>query len=166
MTDQRELLSLLEALDRDGLDAALLMLSGGDSVARLARHFQAAISAIALPDFEAVRPNDPRVRVQIATLRCDSATTEQRATAASMAERAAIEVAQDGHPKAARAAALAASWAVDRASVRVTTWGAEFGDEYSGKWSDVQAEEFERDWEAAQASREILFRAMIAEAIE
>jgi hypothetical protein len=79
-----EPLPLLTVLDSNGLDDALWVLSCAMPDDRLARHFQAWCAEQVLHLFERERPNDKRVRHQIATLRND------RADAAAMdAARAA-----------------------------------------------------------------------------
>jgi len=84
-----EPLPLLTILESNGLDDALWCLRA-KSLDRLSRHFRAWCADQVLHLFEAERPNDTRVRDQIAMLRNDDATTEQRA-AAWGAARAAQE---------------------------------------------------------------------------
>ena len=71
---------------------------------RLSRHFHAWCAEQVLPIFEAERPDDARIRNQIAMLRNDVATREERA--------------------AARAAAWAAAWAAVRAAASDAAWDA------------------------------------------
>ena len=89
-----EPLALLTVLDSNGLDDALWVLSYAMPDDRLARHFQAWCAEQVLHLFEAERPDDTRVRDQIAMLRNDEARAAARAAARD----------------AARAAAWAAAW--------------------------------------------------------
>ena len=109
-----EPLPLLSVLDICGLDDALWVLSYAMPDDRLARHFQAWCAEQVLHIFETERPGDTRVRDQIAMLRNDAATPEQR-TAARDAARA-------GARDAARYA-LDAAWAA-RTAARDFAWGA------------------------------------------
>ena len=69
-----EPLDLLTVLDSNGLDDALWVLSCAMPDDRLARHFQAWCAEQVLHLFEAERPDDTRVRDQIAMLRNDEAS--------------------------------------------------------------------------------------------
>ena len=109
-----EPLDLLTVLDSNGLDDALWVMSYAKPDDRLARHFQAWCAEQVLPIFEAERPNDRRVRDQIAMLRNDDATYEDRAAA-----RAAARTAAWG---AARTAAWAAAWATVWDAARTAAW--------------------------------------------
>lgn len=111
-----EPLDLLTVLDSNGLDDALWVMSYAKPDDRLARHFQAWCAEQVLPIFEAERPNDRRVRDQIAMLRNDDATYEDRAAA-----RAA---AKDAARAAARAAARTAAWAAAWDAARAAAWDA------------------------------------------
>ena len=73
-----EPLDLLTVLDSNGLDDALWVLSYAMPDDRLARHFQAWCAEQVLHHFEAERPDDMRIREQIAMLRRDDATEEER----------------------------------------------------------------------------------------
>ncbi len=126
-----EPLSLLTVLESNGLDDALWVLSFAMPDDRLARHFQAWCAEQVLPLFEAERPNDFRVRDQIAMLRNDEATAKERADAradawaardAAWAARAATRTAWD----AARTARAAAEDAAEDAAwtARVAAEGA------------------------------------------
>lgn len=88
-----EPLDLLTVLDSNGLDDALWVLSYAMPDDRLARHFQAWCAEQVLPIFEAERPNDRRVRDQIAMLRNDDATDEDRAAALDAARAATLDAA-------------------------------------------------------------------------
>ena len=112
-----EPLSLLTVLDSNGLDDALWVLSFGMPDDRLARHFQAWCAEQVLHLFEEDRPNDTRIRDQIAMLRNDDATDAQRAAtrasawdAAGYATRAAMAAARDAARTAAWDATRAAAW--------------------------------------------------------
>ena len=91
-----EPLHLLTILESNGLDDALWCLRA-KSLDRLSRHFQAWCAEQVLHLFEVERPDDMRVRNQIAMLRNDTATDAER--------------------DAARATAWAAAWA--------TAWAAQ-----------------------------------------
>ena len=95
-----EPLPLLTVLESNGLDDALWCLRAA-SLDRLLRHFQAWCAEQVLHHFEAERPNDARVRDQIAMLRNDGASQEDRAAARAAAWAAA---------GAAGAAAWDAAW--------------------------------------------------------
>ena len=73
-----EPLDLLTVLNSNGLDDALWVMSFAMPDARLARHFQAWCAEQVLHIFEAVRPDDRRVRDQIEMLRRDDATKAER----------------------------------------------------------------------------------------
>ena len=76
-----EPLDLLTVLNSNGLDDALWVMSFAMPDDRLARHFQAWCAEQVLHIFEAVRPDDRRVRDQIEMLRRDDATKAERAAA-------------------------------------------------------------------------------------
>lgn len=105
-----EPLDLVTVLDSNGLDDALWVLSYAMPDDRLARHFQAWCAEQVLHLFEATRPDDARVRDQIAMLRRDHATPEDRDTAADAAWAAAA----DAVAARAHAAAWGAAWAAAR----------------------------------------------------
>ena len=115
-----EPLDLLTVLNSNGLDDALWVMSFAMPDARLARHFQAWCAEQVLHIFEAVRPDDHRVRDQIEMLRRDDATKAERdaARVAAEAARASADAARD----AADAAARDAAWASARASARAAAW--------------------------------------------
>lgn len=98
-------LPLLTVLDSNGLDDALWVLSHAMPDDRLARHFQAWCAEQVLHIFEASYPNDTRVRDQIAMLRSDDASAEQRDTARGAARDAARTAAMDAAGAAARTSA-------------------------------------------------------------
>ena len=102
-----EPLDLLTVLDSNGLDDALWVLSYAMPDDRLARHFRAWCAEQVLHLFEAERPNDTRVRDQIAMLRNDEADETAWAAAARAAGAAAGAAAWD---------AEAAAWAAARAA--------------------------------------------------
>ena len=100
-----EPLDLLTVLDSNGLDDALWVLSYAMPDDRLARHFHAWCAEQVLHLFEAERPNDTRVRDQIAMLRNDEADDAARAAAGDAARAAARAAAGNAAWDAARAAA-------------------------------------------------------------
>lgn len=102
-----EPLHMLTILESNGLDDALWCLRA-KSLDRLSRHFQAWYAEQVLPTFEAERPNDTRVRDQIAMLRNDGASSQERAAARAAAWAAARDAAWDAARDAASAAARAA----------------------------------------------------------
>lgn len=114
-----EPLDLLTILDSNGLDDALWCLRV-PSLERLSRHFQAWCAEQVLPIFERERPDDMRVRNQIAMLRNDDASDQERDAARDAAWDAARYAAWD----AARDAARAAAWAAARAAARAAAWDA------------------------------------------
>ena len=108
-------LTLLQALDSNGMDDALWVLSRAMPESnRLARHFQAWCAEQVLHIFERECPGDHRVRDQIAMLRRDDATDDERA-AAQAAARAAAE---DAALAAACGAAFHAARAAHEAKLR------------------------------------------------
>ena len=98
-----EPLDLLTILNSNGFDDALWCLRV-PSLERLSRHFQAWCAEQVLHHFEAERPEDTRVRDQIAMLRYDDATEVERAAARDAAWAAARSAARDAARSAARAA--------------------------------------------------------------
>ena len=88
-----EPLDLLTVLDSNGLDDALWVLSFAMPDDRLARHFHAWCAEQVLHLFEAERPNDTRVRDQIAMLRNDEADEAARVAARDAAGVAAGDAA-------------------------------------------------------------------------
>ena len=122
-----EPLDLLTVLNSNGLDDALWVMSFAMPDARLARHFQAWCTEQVLHIFEAVRPDDRRVRGQIEMLRRDDATKAER-TAARTVAWGAMAAARDAARDAARAAARDAAWDAARdaaiATARTAGWGA------------------------------------------
>ena len=127
-----EPLDLLTVLDSNGLDDALWVLSFAMPDDRLERHFRAWCAEQVLHLFEAERPNDTRVRDQIAMLRNDEADDAARDAAWAAARVAARVAAWDAAWAAARAAARAAAWdaawdaawAAARVAARVAAWAA------------------------------------------
>ena len=113
-----EPLDLLTVLNSNGLDDALWVMSFAMPDARLERHFQAWCAEQVLHIFEAVRPDDRRVRDQIEMLRRDDATKAERDAAWASAMDAWAS-ARD----AARASARDAAWASAEAA-REAAWAA------------------------------------------
>ena len=111
-----EPLPLLAVLDSNGLDDALWVLTYAMPDDKLARHLQAWISDQVLPSFEAERPDDMRIRNQIAMLRNDRATDAERAAAYDAAWAAAWD--------AARAASRDAAWDAAEDAAWAATWDA------------------------------------------
>ena len=109
-----EPLSLLTVLDSNGLDDALWVLSYAMPDDRLARHFQAWCADQVLHLFEDKRPDDMRVRKQIAMLRNDSADGVARDAARDAARAVARSTARVAAWVAARDAACGATWVVAR----------------------------------------------------
>ena len=115
-----EPLDLLTVLDSNGLDDALWVLSYAMPDDRLARHFRAWCAEQVLHLFEAERPNDTRVRDQIAMLRNDEADE----AAGDAARAAAWDAAGDAARAAALAAARAAAGDAARAAAGDAAWDA------------------------------------------
>ena len=90
-----EPLDLLTVLNSNGLDDALWVMSFAMPDDRLVRHFQAWCAEQVLHIFEAVRPDDRRVRDQIEMLRRDDATKAERDAARDAADAAAWASARD-----------------------------------------------------------------------
>ena len=157
-----EPLPLLSVLDINGLDDALWVLSYAMPDDRLARHFQASCAERVLHLFETERPGDTRVRDQIAMLRNDAATPEQRTATRAAARDAAWTTAWT----AAQAAALTAA--------RDTAWTAAWDTAWTTAWTAAQAAALTaaRDaawtaawtaaWDTAWDEQEKQLRAMIA----
>ena len=113
-----EPLDLLTVLDSNGLDDALWVLSCAMPDDRLSRHFQAWCAEQVLHLFEAERPDDARVRNQIAMLRNDAADAAAGAAARAAARDAAWDAAGVAAGAAAVAAAVAAAGAAAGAAAR------------------------------------------------
>ena len=143
-----EPLDLLTVLDSNGLDDALWVLSYAMPDDRLARHFRAWCAEQVLHLFEAERPNDTRVRDQIAMLRNDEADDAAR-EAARKAAWAAWAAAREAARYAARAATWAA-WAAEAA--RAAAWAAEAAEASRAAWAA----------RAARAAQEKQLRRMLA----
>ena len=141
-----EPLPLLTVLEINGLDDALWVLSYAMPDDRLARHFQAWCAEQVLHLFEAERPDDTRMRDQIAMLRNDNASDEARAAAWDAARAAARDGARAAAWDAARDAATAAARAAAWAAARAAAWAAA------------------RDaaWDAARDAQDAQLRRMIA----
>lgn len=127
-----EPVDLLQVLDSNGLDDALWVLSYAMPDDRLDRHFQAWCAEQVLHKFEQWFPGDMRVRDQIAMLRNDGASDEERSAARAAARSAAWSAEQDAAREAARASALVATRDAEceaardaaQAAARDTAWGA------------------------------------------
>ena len=138
-----EPLDLLTVLNSNGLDDALWVMSFAMPDARLARHFQAWCAEQVLHIFEAVRPDDRRVRDQIEMLRRDDATKAERDAAWASAMDAA-EAARDADEAAMDAA---------RASTRGSAWDS----------ARDAAEAAEAAWASARDAQESRLRKMLNE---
>ncbi len=147
-----EPLGLLTVLDSNGLDDALWVLSYAMPDDRLARHFQAWCAEQVLHLFEAERPDDARVRDQIAMLRNDEADDAAR-EAARKAAWAAWAVAWE----AAREAARKAAWAAREAAREAAR--AAWAVAWVAAWVAVEAA---GDAEASRAAQENQLRQMLA----
>ena len=119
-----EPLPLLSVLDINGLDDTLWVLSCAMPDDRLAQHFQAWCAEQVLHIFETERPGDLRVREQIAMLRNDAATPEQRTAARAAAWAAAWDAARPAARDAAWDAARTAARDAARAAARAAAWDA------------------------------------------
>ena len=148
-----EPLPLLSVLDINGLDDALWVLSYAMPDNRLARHFQAWCAERVLHLFETERPGDTRVREQIAMLRNDAATPEQRTAAQDAARYAACDAAWAAAWDAARYAACDAAWAAARDAARAAACDA--------AWLVAWTAAGDAEWDAAWAEQEKQLRAMI-----
>ena len=160
-----EPLDLLTVLNSNGLDDALWVMSFAMPDARLARHFQAWCAEQVLHIFEAVRPDDRRVRDQIEMLRRDDATKAERDAARTAARDAARTVPWD----AAWDAAMAAAWYAARDATRASTWAsAEAARDaaWDVAWASAEAaRDAARDaaWDAARDAQESRLRKMLNE---
>ena len=154
-----EPLDLLTVLDSNGLDDALWVMSFAMPDARLARHFQAWCAEQVLHIFEAVRPDDRRVRDQIEMLRRDDATKAER-DAAAAAAWASAEAARDAADAAARAsardAAEAAAWTSARDAAEAAWTSAKAArDAADAAWASA--------WASARDAQESHLREMLNE---
>ena len=111
-------LPLLTILDINGLDDALWCIDAVPALERLKHHYQAWCAEQVIHLFEAERPDDIRVRDQIAMLRNDDATPEERDAARAAAWAAARAAAMAAARAAAMAAARDAAWAAARDAAR------------------------------------------------
>jgi hypothetical protein len=167
-----EPLPLLTILESNGLDDALWCLRAA-SLERLSRHFQAWCAEHVAHHFEAERPDDTRVRDQIAMLRRDDATEAERDAASDAAWAAASDAAwaaasdaawaaaSDAASDAAWAAASDAAWAAAsdaaRAAARAAAWAA--ASDAASDAARAAARAAARD--AARAAQERQLRLMI-----
>ena len=152
-----EPLDLLTVLDSNGLDDALWVLSFAMPDDRLARHFHAWCAEQVLHLFEAERPDDTRVRDQIAMLRNDEADDAAR-EAARDAAREAAWAAEAVEPAGAAWAAGAAAWAA-----REAAWAAEAAEAArEAAWAAWAAREAAWVARAAEAAQEKQLRRMLA----
>lgn len=119
-----EPLPLLTILDINGLDDALWCIDADPALDRIKRHYQAWCAEQVLHLFEAERPGDIRVREQIAMLRNDDATPEQRGAARAAARAAAQDAARDAAQDAAWVAAWVAAGTAATAETRAAAMDA------------------------------------------
>jgi hypothetical protein len=150
-----EPLELLTVLESNGLDDALWVLSYAMPDDRLARHFQAWCVEQVLHIFEARYPDDTRVRDQIAMLRNDDATDEERFHVRTAVGAAAWDASED----AAWVAARDAAWDVSGAAARAAVWAAA----EDAAWDAALAASRAAAWDAARDDQERQLRAMIGE---
>ena len=117
-----EPLDLLTVLNSNGLDDALWVMSFAMPDARLARHFQAWCAEQVLHIFEAVRPDDRRVRDQIEMLRRDDATKAERDAAWASARASARDAAEAAWASAEDARDAAWASAREAAEAAEAAW--------------------------------------------
>ncbi len=129
----------MTVLDSNGLDDALWVLSFAMPDDRLARHFQAWCADQVLHLFETERPDDARVRDQIAMLRNDEADDAARVAARDAAWDAARDTAWDAARAAARAAAWDAAWVAARVAARAAARDAAWVAARAAAWADARA---------------------------
>ena len=145
-----EPLPLMTILDINGLDDALWCIDADPALERIKRHYQAWCAEQVLHLFEAEHPGDMRVRDQIAMLRNDDATPEERDAARDAAWAAALDAARAAAWYAARDAARDAAWAAALDAARVAAWYAARDDA----------------WDAARDEQERHLRSMFMEATQ
>ena len=155
-----EPLDLLTVLDSNGLDDALWVLSFAMPDDRLTRHFQAWCAEQVLHLFEAERPDDARVRDQIAMLRNDEADDAAREAAWAAAREAAWAAAREAAWAAARKAAWAAARKAAREAARKAAWAA-WAAAREAAWAAGDAAGAAA-WAAAWAAQENQLRQMLA----
>lgn len=154
-SEDDEPLPLLTILDINGLDDALWCIDADPALDRIKRHYQAWCAEQVLHLFEAERPDDMRVREQIAMLRNDDATPEERDAARDAAWAAEWDTARDTARDAARAAALTAAWVAARDAARAAAWAAAWGAARAAAWA--------AEWAAARDEQERHLRSMLTE---
>jgi len=150
-----EPLDLVTVLDSNGLDDALWVLSYAMPDDRLSRHFKAWCAEQVLHLFEAEFPGDSRVLEQVAMLRNDTATNEERAAARD----AAWAAARDAAWAAARDAVEAAARDAAGAAARDAAWAAARDAAEAAAWAAARA----AAWAAADAAQEKQLRAMLTQ---
>ena len=139
-TADDEPLPLLTVLNSNGLDNALWVLSYAMPDDRLARHFKAQCAEQVLHLFEAERPGATRVRDQIAMLRNDDATPEERVAARAAAwqtARSALMETRGSASVAALAAVHDAVWHAAAAARCAYKEAAAQGIILSAAWRDA-----------------------------
>jgi len=156
-----EPLPLLTILDSNGLDDALWVLSNAMQPEhdRLSRHFQAWCTEPVLHLFEEKRAGDTRVRAQIAMLRNDAATPDERAAARSAASAAALDAASAAAWAAALDAARSAAWAAAQDDASDAAWAAAS----AAAWAVAQDDAWAAARDAARSAQEQQLRKMLTE---
>lgn len=143
-----EPLPLLTILDSNGLDDALWVLSRAMQPEhdRLSRHFQAWCAEQVLRLYEAKHPGDTRIRNQIAMLRNDAATPDERTVALDAAGAAARAAAGDAAWCAAWAAARSNVWGASESAAGAAAWGAKRGARVAARVAaeDAQEQQFRK----------------------
>lgn len=145
-----EPLPLMTILDINGLDDALWCIDADPALERIKRHYQAWCAEQVLHLFEAEHPGDMRVRDQIAMLRNDDATPEERDAARAAAG------------DAARAAAMATARGAAMAAARDSAWAAALDDARATAWYAARDDA----WDAARDEQERHLRSMFMEATQ
>jgi hypothetical protein len=159
-----EPLELLTILESNGFDDALWCLRV-KSLDRLSRHFQAWCADQVLHQYEKQRPDDMRIRDQIAMLRNDTATNTERDAARS----AALEAAGEAKQAATQAAAWAAAWAATEDAARdaagsaagAVTWAATQDTARAFVRGATRAATWDAAWDAERDVQEKQLRKMI-----
>ena len=148
-----EPLELLTVLESNGLDDALWVLSYAMPDDRLARHFQAWCVEQVLHIFEARYPDDTRVRDQIAMLRNDDATDQERFHVRTAVGAAAWDMSRDAAWDASGA------WDVSGAAARAAVWAAAGDAAWDAAWDASRA----AVGDTSRDDQERQLRAMIGE---
>jgi pyruvate/2-oxoglutarate dehydrogenase complex dihydrolipoamide acyltransferase (E2) component len=151
-----EPLELLTILESNGFDDALWCLRA-KLLEQISRHFQAWCAEQVLHIFEKERPEDMRVRDQIAMMRNDNATNQERAAAQAAAGAAAQAAAQVAAQAAAQVAAQVAALAAAQVAAHAAARDAAQDAALAAAWDAAQAAALA----AAGDAQEKKFRKMI-----